>query len=80
MNFSHHNISFLGDRVLIRVDEHFLPQGIQYLQQYIPTANEEYASQVKQEHRKKIEQRDAELKRRVREQETRTRILQKVQF
>ncbi len=78
--FSHANISFNGDRVFIRVDEHFLPQGIQYLQQYIPTANEEYATQVKQEHRKSIEQRNAELKMRVREQEARTRILQKVQI
>jgi serine/threonine protein kinase len=76
--FSHANISFNGDRVFIRVDEHFLPQGINYLQQYIPTANEEYANQVTQEHRKNIQQRDAELKMRVREQEERIRVLQKV--
>jgi hypothetical protein len=79
-NFSQANIKFNGDRVFIHVNDHFLEHGIQYLQQYIPTANEEYATQVKQEHRKNIEQRDAELKRRVREQETRTKILQKVQI
>src|SRR6266478_3648295 len=79
-NFSHENISFTGDSVSIRVDEHFLAHGLQYLQQYIPTANEEYATQVKQQHRQQIAQRRAELERRVREQETRTRILQKVQI
>lgn len=79
-NFSQANIRFNGDRVFIHVNDHFLDHGIQYLQQYIPTANEEYATQVKQEHRKNIEQRDAELKRRVREQETRTKVLQKIQL
>jgi serine/threonine protein kinase len=76
--FSHRNISFNGDRVFIHVNEHFLPQGIQYLYQYIPPANEEYATQVTQEHRKEIEQRRGELQRRVREQEARIRILQNV--
>jgi len=80
VNFSHENISFTRDTVSIRVDEHFLAQGLQYLQQYIPSANEEYATQVRQEHRQQIEQRRAELERRVREQETRARILQKVQI
>jgi serine/threonine protein kinase len=79
-NFSDANISFTGDRVAIRVDEHFLAHGLQYRQQYIPAANEEYATRVKQEHRQQIEQRRAELERRVREQEARTRILQKVQI
>ena len=58
----------------------FFAQGIQYLQQYIPTANEEYAAQVKLEHRREIAQSRAELERRVREQEARTKILQKVQI
>lgn len=79
-NFSHGNIRFSGDRVFIHVNEHFVPQGIQYLQQYVPTANEEYAAQVKQEHQREIAQRRAELERRVREQEARTKILQKVQI
>jgi serine/threonine protein kinase len=79
-NFSDANISFTGDRVAIRVDEHFLAHGLQYLQQYIPAANEEYAAQVKQEHRQQIAQRRAELEKRVREQEARIRVLQKVQI
>jgi serine/threonine protein kinase len=79
-NFSHTNIRFSRDRVFIQVDEHFLPQGITYLQQYIPTANEEYATQVTKEHREEIARRDGELKRQVREQEARVRILQKVQI
>jgi len=77
-NFSQANIRFNGDRVFIHVNEHFLPQGIQYLYQYIPPANEEYATQVTQEHRKEIEQKRGELQRRVREQEARIRILQNV--
>ncbi|SRR6266550_1379266 len=79
-NFSHRNIRFSRDRVFIQADEHFLPQGITYLQQYIPTANEEYATQVTKEHREEIARRDVELKRQVREQEARVRILQKVQI
>lgn len=79
-NFSHRNIRFSRDRVFMQVDEHFLPQGITYLQQYIPTANEEYATQVIKEHREEITRRDGELKRQVREQEARVRILQKVQI
>ena len=78
--FSHRNIRFSRDRVFIQVDEHFLQQGITYLQQYIPTANEEYATQVTKEHREEIARRDGELKRQVREQEARVRILKKVQI
>jgi eukaryotic-like serine/threonine-protein kinase len=78
--FSHGNIRFSGDRVFIHVDEYHLPHGIQYLQQYIPAANEEYATRVKQEHRQQIAQRRTELERRVREQEARIKVLQKVQI
>lgn len=80
VNFSHQNITFKGDKVFIHVDEHFLPQGVEYLRQYIPTANEEYANQVIREHRDEIARRRAELQQRVREQEARTRVLQKVRI
>lgn len=78
--FSHANIRFSGDRVFIQVDEYHLPHGIQYLQQYIPAANAEYATRVKQEHQQQIAQRRTELQRRVREQEARIKVLQKVQI
>jgi serine/threonine protein kinase len=76
--FSQRNISFHDDRVFIRIDEHHLQQGLGYLRQYIPTANEEYANLVKKEHRDEIARRNAELEQQVREQEARIRVLQKV--
>ena len=78
--FSQRNIRFSRDRVFIQVDEHFLQQGITYLQQYIPTANEQYATQVTKEHSEEFARRDGELKRQMREQEARVRILKKVQI
>jgi hypothetical protein len=72
-------ISFQGDRVHIRVNEHFLQQGVNFLKEYILVANEEYAARVKRDHQKEIERRRSELKRKVAEEEARLRILRKVQ-
>jgi serine/threonine protein kinase len=73
-------ISFHGDRVFIRVNDRFVPQGVEFFKQYCVAANEEYADQIIAEHRYGIEQRRAELKRRVAEAENKRKILDKFQI
>ncbi len=78
-NVSAAMISFRGDRVLIRVNDHFVPQGVEFFKQYCTAANEEYAAQVKREHQQEIERRRAALRSQVQAEEARARILAKVQ-
>ncbi len=80
VNVSSAMMSFQGDRVFIHVNDHFVPQAVEFFKQYCAAANEEYASRVKREHRQEIERRRAELKRRVVEEEARSKILQKIQL
>lgn len=58
--------------------EHFLQEGVNFVRDYIPLANEEYAAQVKQEHLKEIEGRRAALRSTIVQEEARMRILQKI--
>ncbi len=77
-NVSSAIVSFHRDRVNIIVTEHFLQEGVSFVKEYLPVANEEYAAQVKQEHLKEIERRRAALRSRIAQEEARARILQKV--
>lgn len=79
-NVSSAMMSFQGDKVFIRVNDHFVPSAVEYFKQYCAAANEEYAARVRQEHQKEIERRRAELKQRVAEEEARVKILQRVRI
>jgi hypothetical protein len=76
-NVSSAIVTFSRDRVHIRVDEHFLPQGVEFFKQYCAAANEEYAEQIKKEHQKEINQRRAALQNQVKQQEASQRALEK---
>jgi serine/threonine protein kinase len=80
VNVSSAMMSFRGDTVSIRVNDHFAPQAVEFFRQYCVAANEEYAAQVKREHHQEIERRRAELRRQVAEEEARRRILEKIQI
>lgn len=79
-NVSSAGVSFHGDKVQIIVSEHFLEQGVSFVKEYIPLANEEYASEVKHEHQKEIARQHAALKSAIAEEEARIRIMQKVKL
>jgi len=80
VNVSAAMMSFQGDEVLIRVNDNFVPQAVEFFKQYCEAANEEYASRVKREHQQERERKRAELKRHVVEEEARSKILQRVQL
>jgi hypothetical protein len=80
VNVSSAVMSFSGDKVLIRVNEHFLPQATSFFKQYCEAANEEYATRIKREHQQEIERGRAELRRRVMEQEAKAKALEKVRI
>lgn len=71
-------ISFHRDKAHVRVNDHFLQQGVNFLKEYCLLANEEYAAQVKREHLEEMEKRRSDLRRRIVEQENKARILQKI--
>jgi LPS O-antigen subunit length determinant protein (WzzB/FepE family) len=73
-------VSFRGNSVSIRVNEHFLNDGVNFVKEYIPAANEEYAAHVKREHHRELDQQRAALRSRIAQQEARMRVLQKVQI
>jgi len=77
-NVSSAIVSFQGDRANIIVPEHFLQEGVRFVQDYLPTANEEYATQVKREHLKEIERRRTALRSEIVQEEARQRILGKI--
>jgi hypothetical protein len=79
-NVSSAMMSFRGDRVFIQVNDHFVPQAVDFFKQYFAAANEEYASQVKREHYQEIEQRRAALRSQVLAEEARSKILDKIQL
>jgi serine/threonine protein kinase len=79
-NVSSAMISFSGDRVLIRVNDHFVPQGLEFFKQYCVSANEEYAAQVEHDHDQQIERKRGELRRSVLEEEARMKILARIQI
>ncbi len=80
VNVSSAMMSFRGDRVFIRVTDHFVPQGVELFKQYCAAANEEYAAQIKREHHLEIERRRAELRRQVAEDEARRKVLEKIRL
>jgi hypothetical protein len=73
-------MSFRGDRVFIRVNDHVVPQAVEFFKQYCAAANEEYAVQVKREHYQEIEQRRAALRSQMLAEEARSKILDKIQL
>jgi serine/threonine protein kinase len=79
-NVSSAVVSFHGDKVQIIVSEHFLEQGVNFVKEYIPLANEEYASVVKQEHQKDIAQKRAAFKSALEQEQKRISILQKIRL
>lgn len=78
VNVSAALMTLQGDRVLIRVNDNFVLQGVEYFKQYCVSANEEYAAQVKREHQQEIESKRGELKRRILEDEARMKILARI--
>jgi hypothetical protein len=77
VNVSSAMMSFEGDRVLIRVNENFILQGVEFFKQYCVSANEEYAVQIRREHQQEIERKRGELRRRILEDEARMKALAK---
>jgi hypothetical protein len=79
-NMSSAMVSFRGDRVSIRVNEHFLNDGVNFVKEYITAANEEYAAHVTREHQRELERQRAEQRSRIEQQEAKIRALHKVQI
>lgn len=79
-NVSSALIDFSEDRVNIRVSDHFLQEGVRFVQEYIPLANEDYAAQVKSEHRKDIERRRAALRSQIAQEEARRKVLEAIKI
>ena len=79
-NVSSAMMSFHDDRVLIRVNDHFVPQAVEFFKQYCAAANEEYVARVKREHHQAIEQRRAALRNQALAEEARLKVLAKVQL
>lgn len=77
-NFSAAMVAFSGYHLRIRASDHFLGEGLRFVNDYIPVANEDYAALVKQEHRKEIEKQRVALQSKVREEEARLRILDRI--
>lgn len=77
-NVSSAVVSFQGNTMRIIVTQHFLQEAVNFVKEYIPFANEEYAAQVKQEHAKEIERRRAALRNAIAQEEARMKILQKI--
>jgi serine/threonine protein kinase len=77
-NVSSAIVTFQGDTVRIIVSEHSLQEGINFVKEYIPVANEQYAAVVRREHQKEIDRRRAALKGAKDIEEARIRIMQKV--
>jgi serine/threonine protein kinase len=79
-NVSSAMISFQGDKAHIRTNDHFLQDGVNFLKEYCVLANEEYAAQVGEEHSEELERRRADLRRKITENETKAKVLQRVQI
>jgi serine/threonine protein kinase len=79
-NVSSAVVSFEKDRVKIIVPEHFLQQGVRFVQDYLTPANEDYAAQVKRDHLEKIKRRNLALQTKISQEEARQRILEKIKI
>jgi serine/threonine protein kinase len=79
-NVSSAVVSFDRDRVKIIVSEHFLQEGVRFLKDYLPPANEDYTAQVKRQHIDEIRRRNLALQSRVAQEEARQRVLEKVKI
>jgi hypothetical protein len=80
VNVSSAMVSFNGDKAIIRVNEHFLSQGVEFFKRYCEAANEEYTARVRAEHGQEIERRRSALKARIAQEEARAKALAKVQL
>jgi serine/threonine protein kinase len=69
---------FNRDRVVIHVNDHFIPQAVEYFKQYCAAANEEYAATIRRENAARIERDRAALKARIMQEEAKARALAKV--
>lgn len=79
-NMSSAMVSFNGDQAEIIVTEHFIQEGVRFVQDYLPLANEDYATQMKQEHLKEIERRRAALRSNIAQEEARRKILDRIKL
>jgi serine/threonine protein kinase len=77
-NISSAIVQFRRDKVQIRVTDHWAQHGVNFVKEYIPLANEEYAALATREHRKEIEGRRAALRSQVAQEEARMRLLDKI--
>jgi serine/threonine protein kinase len=77
-NVSSAIISFNGDKVFVRTNDHFLQQGVDFFKQYCILANEEYAAEVVREHRQELERRRSALKRMIQDNEARSKVLERI--
>lgn len=80
VNFSSANVIFEGDRAKIIAAEHWLPDGVRFVQDYLPSANEDYAAQVREEHLKDIERRRAALRSNIAQEEARRKLLDRIKI
>jgi hypothetical protein len=67
-----------GDKVTIRATEHFLQQAVEFFKEYCAVANEEYAAEIERDHAKELADRKARMALKIKDDETRLRILQKL--
>jgi serine/threonine protein kinase len=79
-NVSAAMVGFQRDRANVIVTEHFMQEGVRFIQEYIPMANEDYVAHVKQEHQKAIQRRRAALEGEVKSKEAKMRILGKIKL
>jgi serine/threonine protein kinase len=68
------------DMAWLKTDEYHMQNAINMFKGYCESANEEYGKQVRQEHQEFLAKQHMELQRRVLEQETRVRVLGKIQI
>jgi hypothetical protein len=74
------NITFKDDRAYVNATEHNLQRCVDYLKQYIGPANETYANQVTEEHRKEVTRARNALAFKVRQAEAAMKISESIRL
>jgi serine/threonine protein kinase len=69
---------FDRDRVVIRVNEHFIPAAVDFFKQYCAAANEEYVVTIRRDNAARIERDRAALRAHIMKEEAKARALAKV--
>jgi len=75
LNVSQAQISFAGDKVMLRADSHFLQKLTNYFKENCGPANDEYARRIKEGHSRQIAMARASLSGEITRREARERIL-----